>query len=505
MADGSAMPPTVPSFLRSAVGRHFLIFAMCCGVMSVAVGVGSYYLNLSWFVVNKGAEKVTAAELVDAFVSVYTAARTKFMTQDAPVPASFRAQGIDRFNQKRDKDLALHLLWVGPPGREIVTAPQDEEMSATVAAFTREANPEPATRFVTVAGAQIFRTMYPVVASQEACVDCHNQIQAIQINAGQPAWHLNDVMGAAVLDVPAAAFLRRSVTEFVLIGLAVFLFSSGVGLVAFYLQYKEFARRPVSEASLLIAKRELEAANATISLTNTNLRVDLVRKERLSTLGELTATMAHELRNPLSAIRNSFYTIKEAAASSGLDAERPIARVERSITRCDRIISGLLDYTKLRQLNRTEVELDAWLSHALNEQKLPEHVVMHREFDAPGRTVEIDEERMRSVVNNIVENAVQAMAGSDAGARIITASTRLDSGTFEIAIADTGPGIPKDVLPNIFEPLFTTKSFGTGLGLSIVKQIVEQHGATVEIVSEVGHGTRVSIKFPAAGPEASAA
>ena len=74
----------------------------------------------------------------------------------------------------------------------------------------------------------------------------------------------------------------------------------------------------------------------------------------------------------------------------------------------------------------------------------------------------------------------------------------VDDGTFEIVVEDTGAGIPPDVLPKVFEPLFSTKSFGTGLGLPTVKQIVEQHGGTIEIASEVGKGTRVTVRLPAA-------
>ena len=84
---------------------------------------------------------------------------------------------------------------------------------------------------------------------------------------------------------------------------------------------------------------------------------ELVRKERLSALGQLTATMAHELRNPLSAIRNTLFAVKETAANKGIDLERPITRVERSVTRCDRIINDLLDYTRVKELHLAELAL----------------------------------------------------------------------------------------------------------------------------------------------------
>ena len=254
-------PVAIPSFLCSSVGRGFLIFAFCCCLMSVAVGIGTYNLGLHWFAVNKGEEKVTAAQLVDAFVTVYTKTRGQFMTQDAPVPSSFRAQAVDQFNQKRDLDDVLRLRWVGPPEREIATAPADAQVIATIDGFVHEAKPKPVTQFVTVNHAQLFRTIFPVMASQQACADCHNKIQAAQIAAGQPPWRLNDVMGAAVLDVPMDSFLRQSRIDSTLVGLAVFLLSTGIGLVTFKLQYKEFVRRARSEASLMEAKNAAEAAS----------------------------------------------------------------------------------------------------------------------------------------------------------------------------------------------------------------------------------------------------
>ncbi|HUZ72939.1 MAG TPA: ATP-binding protein [Stellaceae bacterium] len=225
---------------------------------------------------------------------------------------------------------------------------------------------------------------------------------------------------------------------------------------------------------------------------------DLLRKERLSTLGQLTATVAHELRNPLSAIRNTVFALKETVASAGLNAERPLSRVERNIQRCDRIITDLLDFTRLRSLNRAEVEADAWLEEVLIEQRLPQNIVLRHVFGAPGHRVSLDAERMRRVVINLTENAAQAMAESATSgvASVVTVSTRTTADYYELAIEDTGPGIPDEVLAKVFEPLFSTKSFGTGLGLPTVKQIVEQHGGTVAITSVPGKGTRVVVRLP---------
>ncbi|HEY3917081.1 MAG TPA: ATP-binding protein [Stellaceae bacterium] len=230
---------------------------------------------------------------------------------------------------------------------------------------------------------------------------------------------------------------------------------------------------------------------------NRRLATELLRQERLSALGQLTATVAHELRNPLSAIRNTIHTMKEIAAKNEVNIERPIERVERSIMRCDRIIGDLLDYTRVRELHPAAAHFDKWLDEVLNEQSLPPGINLVRNLSAPGHIINFDSDRMRQVVINLVENAAQAMTAavhsSNNGRIVVTTAARLNG--FELVIADNGPGIPAEVLPKVFEPLFSTKSFGSGLGLPMVKQVIEQHGGTVEMTSTPGKGTKVTIRL----------
>jgi signal transduction histidine kinase len=196
---------------------------------------------------------------------------------------------------------------------------------------------------------------------------------------------------------------------------------------------------------------------------NRRLAAELVQRERLSALGQLTATVAHELRNPLSAIRNTVYTFKELG--KGLNLDRPIERVERSISRCDRIISDLLDFTRVRELHKNNNSFDKWLDEVLNDQKLPPGIILVRNLSAPGYVLNFDSDRMRQVVINLVDNAAQAMSAGDNppgnGRIVVTTAARLN--VFEMVIADNGPGISAENLARVFEPLFSTKSFGTGL------------------------------------------
>lgn len=223
---------------------------------------------------------------------------------------------------------------------------------------------------------------------------------------------------------------------------------------------------------------------------------EIVRKERLAAIGQLTATVAHEIRNPLSSIRNTLFTLKEALRDSTLPLDRPLGRMERSVERCDGIINELLDYTRIRDLARRPITIDPWLNEVIAELSIPDGVSLVLDLGAGGYRVPIDIERMRRVVVNLVENAIHALAEVE-GERAIKVATRMARDEIELSVADTGPGIPAAVLPKVFEPLFSTKSFGTGLGLPLVKQIVEQHGGSVSLGSVVPRGTRVMIRLRA--------
>jgi signal transduction histidine kinase len=499
----------VPDFLASKAGHNFILMTLLSALVSGAVGVGSYLTNLTWFETDKGAEKITALELVDSFVSEYSRALSGVAGKEAaPVPATFRAHAIERFNGTRSRENAVRLSMVGPRGREIAIAPPDDDVQAAIERFSKETDPTPETRFVTIGGNLLFRTIYPSIASQQSCVDCHNRHQA-----GKVQWHLNDVMGALTIDAPASAFQLHNILLSSGIAGAIFVIISGIGLFIFAMQFREFGLRDESERSLRVAAGEIEELNQNLekrvderTTELRNMQVELLRKERLSVLGQLTATVAHELRNPLSALRNSVFTVKEIVNQNGLKLERPITRMERSITRCDRIIGDLLDFTRIRELQRTPVGFDQWLSELLDEQELPPHVEIVRDLRVGGVRISIDPDRLRRVVINLVDNAVQAIGDPQPQHEAKVAVTTVIVGDdVELAVSDTGRGIPPEVLPRVFEPLFSTKNFGTGLGLPTVKQIVEQHSGSINIESEMSRGTRVVIRLPLGDREEMAA
>ncbi|MCK4951291.1 MAG: PAS domain S-box protein [Gammaproteobacteria bacterium] len=225
---------------------------------------------------------------------------------------------------------------------------------------------------------------------------------------------------------------------------------------------------------------------------------ELVRKERLATLGQLTATVSHELRNPLAAMRLSLYFIQKNTGVENEKLRQAVERLDRNVTRCDHIIDELLDFTRVTDMELKTVVFDDWLESMLAEHPVPEEIQFRRELSLGDLEVDIDPNRLRRAVVNTIENACHAMREGKDPNRVIenarlTVTTETKAGRIEIGIQDTGTGIPEDAVEKIFEPLFSTKSFGVGLGMPIIEQIMEQHSGGVDIDSEVGKGTTVTL------------
>ena len=223
---------------------------------------------------------------------------------------------------------------------------------------------------------------------------------------------------------------------------------------------------------------------------------ELLVNERLAALGQLTGTVAHELRNPLGTITSSTATIERRLTDVGIDPGAAPERIHRSIDRCDRIITELLDFARAQGLDARPVAVDAWLPDVLADIELREGVDLEATPGAPGVTVAFDAERVRRAVVNLVENARDAISGNGSGIGRIRVATRPARAGVEIEVADTGPGIPDAQLERVREPLFSTKTFGFGLGIPIVDRVAEEHGGRLGIETRIGAGTTATLWLP---------
>lgn len=204
---------------------------------------------------------------------------------------------------------------------------------------------------------------------------------------------------------------------------------------------------------------------------------DLVKAEKFAIIGELSARLAHDLRNPLSVIKN---TMDVMSAKQNMKIEerlQHIARFKRAVQRMSHQIDDVLDFVKKTEMILHDTSLRSIMDNAINVILIPANIKI---FLPPNDvSITCDSRKLEAVFSNIILNAIQATNDNgEVKIRIIDIGSNV-----KIEFEDTGNGIPATTIQKIFDPLFTTKQTGTGLGLSICKNIVEQHGGTIAVKS----------------------
>jgi two-component system sensor histidine kinase PilS (NtrC family) len=218
------------------------------------------------------------------------------------------------------------------------------------------------------------------------------------------------------------------------------------------------------------------------------------RSERLATVGQLAAGVAHEIRNPLASISGSIELLRQGPAASD-DDRTLMAIVHREIQRLNVLIGDLLDFANPRPPQLVDFDLGVMIEETLQvargEQAFAT-VDMMMEVDRP-LPIHADPAKLRQVLWNLLRNAADAAA---VGGRHVHVDARRSQGATTIAVSDDGPGIAADQLARIFDPFFTTKSKGTGLGLATCYAIISEHGGHIDVDSEPGKGTRMVVSIP---------
>lgn len=222
----------------------------------------------------------------------------------------------------------------------------------------------------------------------------------------------------------------------------------------------------------------------------------LIRADRLAAMGELTAGVAHEVRNPLGVIRASVQLLEDAKGDP-IRIHEAAEVIKQEIDRLDRVIKALLDFGRpskptLVQTDLNEVLQDVVLFTKRFAKQSSVSIVETLDPELP--TVHGDPDQLKQVFLNLVTNAVQAM---DTAGGTITIETRGTGEYVEVSVADTGPGINPADLPKVFDPFFTKRAEGTGLGLTIVHRIIDEHEGHIEVESGP-EGTVFNVTLPAA-------
>ncbi len=235
---------------------------------------------------------------------------------------------------------------------------------------------------------------------------------------------------------------------------------------------------------------ELTVAERTKELVETQNR--LLKAERLSAIGELAGMVGHDLRNPLSGIKNASYFLRKKQAGSMDDKSLEILSIiDKSVEHADSIVADLLDYSREMHLELEEFSSKTLINYVLLMVRIPGQVGIVQDIQSD-QTIWVDSNKIQRVFVNLIKNAVEAMPNGG----VLEISSCQNGEKIDFIFADTGTGMSEEVIGRIFTPLFTTKAQGMGFGLAICKRIIEAHGGKISVESTLNKGTTFTLSLP---------
>jgi signal transduction histidine kinase len=269
-----------------------------------------------------------------------------------------------------------------------------------------------------------------------------------------------------------------------------FFFLAAIVVNRFVTENRRQARRYRELAETLAeANRRLEQAQA-----------EARRSERLAALGQLSAGLAHEIRNPLGVIKGSAETLNKKLQSSDAVASELAGYISSEVNRLNTIVTRFLDFARPRPLDLRPQEIAKLVERALTsvQERWPEaKIEVVRDYAADLPVVPVDADLCERVFANLIQNAYEAMPEGGQLHLCARAANSNQRRGVQIEVQDSGPGIAPELREQIFNPFFTTKQTGVGLGLSIVSKIVDEHHGSIRVSSEPGQGTCFKVFLPA--------
>ncbi|MGZ3420205.1 MAG: sensor histidine kinase [Polyangiales bacterium] len=270
-------------------------------------------------------------------------------------------------------------------------------------------------------------------------------------------------------------------------------------LLACFAISRDMEQRALVQAEVEAIGQREQKKSAALDVALQQLRTSqetLVRTEKLAAVGQLAASVGHELRNPLFAIRNAnTFVTKRLDGNADPKVTQFLQLMERELGVCSKIIADLLDFARERAPNAQPCPLRPLVDEAISlvpASKVKVVNAIPEDLPVPS----LDKDQFRQIIINLVQNAVEAMPAERGGEVKVVAEGGGDK-PWRISVVDDGPGMPSDVIERVFEPLFTTKTKGTGLGLAIVSNMVKAHRGVIRVDSSLGRGSRFDIELPA--------
>lgn len=267
------------------------------------------------------------------------------------------------------------------------------------------------------------------------------------------------------------------------------------------IQHQDEWQRPIAISTAPLPADDQQTATGVVAVIEDlseikALEAERRRLDRLAALGEMSAVVAHEIRNPIAGIAAGVDYLTRNLAPESVEAEGA-ALIQGEISRVNRILEDILFVARPLQLNFSAAALPAIIDKVIQRyqaQATAKAIKIHCDCDGQLPVINADSQRLEQVFNNLILNAIQAMPGG--GAMRIQSKLDPTGRQIVVSIVDSGPGIPPEVQTRIFEPFFTTKAKGTGLGLSIARQIIEAHEGTITIDTSPDQGTQFVINLP---------
>jgi two-component system NtrC family sensor kinase len=227
-----------------------------------------------------------------------------------------------------------------------------------------------------------------------------------------------------------------------------------------------------------------------------DIQESMARSEKMASLGQLAAGVAHEINNPLTSILLNAHLLLEQADPSDPSATA-LRLIAEETERCAQIVAGLLEFSRRTPPEKRSSDLNALIERTiglLSGQAWARNIRITRNLDRALPPLPLDAAKVQQVFWNLILNACEAMP--EGGTISVVSRRSADGQKAEVVFSDSGTGIPKEILSRIFDPFFTTKTAGTGLGLAVAQGVIEQHGGTITVRNETGRGAVFTLQWP---------